>query len=51
MPFTGSEDQAITLAEAPALTEAYRGTVQATTTIAHYFGDDAILNYLPKKMQ
>lgn len=49
MPFTGNEDHAITLAEAAALTAAYRDTVPTTATIAHYFGKDAILELLAQE--
>ncbi len=46
MPFTGSENHDITLAEAAALTLNYRNANPPGTTIAHFFGMDAINSIL-----
>lgn len=42
MSFTGNEDHSITLSEAAHLTKNYRDSVSTGSTIAHYFGKDAI---------
>ncbi len=42
MPFTGTEDHSITLAEAAALTANFRNANPPGTIIGHFFGADAI---------
>lgn len=42
MPFTGNEDHSISLADAAKLTRRYRESVPTGSTIAHFFGKDAI---------
>ena len=42
MPFTGNEDHSISLADAAKLTKRYRDSVPTGSTIAHFFGKDAI---------
>lgn len=46
MPFTGSENHDIPLPEAAALTANYRNSHPLGTTIAHFFGMDAINSIL-----
>ncbi len=42
MSFTGNEDHSISLSEAAQMTKNYRDTITSGTTIAHYFGKNAI---------
>lgn len=42
MSFTGNEDHSISLNDAAKLTKRYRDSVPTGSTIAHFFGKDAI---------
>lgn len=46
MPFTGNEDQSISLVEAAKLTKNYRDSVPANATLSGYFSKQELLKIL-----
>lgn len=49
MSFTGNEDHSISLADAAQLTKNYRDNNPTDATLAHYFGEKAILKILAQE--